>query len=203
MSSFVSQLNLRPHERRLLFLVVAVVFVVVNVAVVWPRFDDWKDVRDGLAESRQKRAEYQAEIDRANVYRRQIRELEGQGGAVLPEEQALQLLRTVQEKARAAGVAITQTRASTTASAVNRTNTFFDEQAITIGVSTDAPELIDFLYAIGSGESMIRVRDMDLRPDQQHYKLQGSLTLVASYQQTKPRSTGGSRRGASAKSKKP
>ncbi len=45
-----------------------------------------------------------------------------------------------------------------------------------------------FLHALGSGDSMIRVRDMDLRPDPPRYRLNGTITLVASYQK-KPRGT--------------
>jgi Tfp pilus assembly protein PilO len=201
MSSFTA--NLRPHERRLLFVVLAVVFVVINVALVWPRFGDWEEVRAGLEKARQKRAEYQAEIDRIRTYQRQIRELEGQGSAVLPEAQALDLLRTIQAKAREARVIITQTRAATPVSAASRTNSFFSEQAINIVITTGTEELIDFLYAIGTGPSMIRVRDMNLTPDTPHYKLVGKLTLVASYQKQKTRGARGSRKPRVASSSKP
>lgn len=193
MSSFVSQLNLRPHERRILFVVLAAVFILVNAVFVWPRFGDWRTSQQTFQESLKKRADYQTEIDRIPAYQRRIRELEGQGSAVLPEEQALQLLRIVQAKAQEHRVAITQTRAVTTASAVNSTNVFFDEQAITVGVNTGAEELVAFLHAMGSGDSMIRVRDMDLRPDQKRYKLVGNITLVASYQK-KTRTASGTRR---------
>jgi len=204
MSSFVSQLNLRPGERRLLFIVLAVVFVMVNAVFVWPRFGDWRTVAEQLDEVRTQRADYQKEIDRTRDYQRQINDLEAQDSAVLPEERALDLLRTVQEKAQRARVVITQTRASSAARAVPSTNSFFDEQAITVGVNTGAGELIEFLYTIGAGDSMIRVRDMDLRPDQPHFKLMGNITLVASYQKTKSRTAGASRTTtAPASSEKP
>ncbi|MCP5519384.1 MAG: hypothetical protein H7A45_19245 [Verrucomicrobiales bacterium] len=193
MSSFVSQLNLRPHERRILFVVLAAVFLLVNAVFVWPRFGDWHTAQQTFQESLKKRSDYQAEIDRIPGYQRRIRELEGQGSAVLPEEQALQLLRIVQAKAQEHRVAITQTRAVSTTSSLTSTNVFFDEQAITVGVNTGGEELVAFLHAIGSGDSMIRVRDMDLRPDQRRYKLVGNITLVASYQK-KTRPASGARR---------
>lgn len=195
MSSFSFFENLRPGERRFLVIVLAVVFVVFNAALVWPRLNDWKTLQQELEQLRRQRAEYLEEINRTARYQRQIRELEGQGSAVLPEARALDLLRTVQEQARLSGVVITRTRTASTASATSRTNTFFDEQALTIGVTTGPAELIDFLYRIGTGDSMIRVRDMDLRPDRQRYKLEGNLTFIASYQKAKPNppsSAGGS-----------
>ena len=36
--------------------------------------------------------------------------------------------------------------------------------------------------SLGADNSMIRVRDMDLKPDQSQMKLMGSITLVASYE---------------------
>lgn len=203
MSSLVSQLNFRPGERRLLFLVLAVVFVVVNVIFVWPRFGDWKTVQQELEEARAKRADYQKEIDRTPEYKGQISEMEGQGSAVLPADQGLDLLRTVQEKAQRANVVITQTRSTSAATAATRTNSYFDEKAITVGVNTGTAELIEFLHSIGAGDSMIRVRDMDLRPDQPHYKLLGNITLVASYQKTKPQTAGSGRTASPASSEKP
>jgi hypothetical protein len=112
-------------------------------------------------------------------------------------------LRTIQEKARAANVIITQTRAVTAASAASRTNSFFNEQAINVVISTKMAELIDFLYAIGTGKSMIRVRDMTLTPDTPHYKLVCKLTLVASYQKKKIRGTSGTRKRRVASANKP
>jgi hypothetical protein len=41
---------------------------------------------------------------------------------------------------------------------------------------------VDFLYKLGSGASMIRVRDLELQPDAPHQHLNGNIRLVASYQ---------------------
>lgn len=203
MSSFVSQLNLRPGERRLLFIVLAVVFVVVNAVFVWPRFGEWETLQRELENVRTKRAEYRKEIDRTSGYQRQINELEAQDSAVVPEQRALDLLRIVQERAQRASVVITQTRAAGAGRSAASTNSFFDEQAITVGVNTGAAELIEFLYSIGAGDSMIRVRDMDLRPDRPQYQLVGNITLVASYQKTKNRTAGASRTAPPASSEEP
>jgi hypothetical protein len=43
-------------------------------------------------------------------------------------------------------------------------------------------QLVDFLYKLGSGSSMIRVRDLELQPDPPRQKLSANIRLVASYQ---------------------
>jgi len=48
-------------------------------------------------------------------------------------------------------------------------------------VATDQ-QLVDFLYKLGSGASMIRVRDLELQPDAPRQHLNANIRLVASYQ---------------------
>ncbi len=179
--SLLDQFNLRPAEKRLVVGVFAVLLLALSALLVWPRAGDWRKALDALEKSRKTLREYQAEIARIPEYQQRLAELEGQGSAVLQEEQALQLLRTIQTEASRHNVAITSTRAGVPTAATS-TNTFFDEQTVIIGVNTGEKELVHFLHALGSGNSMIRVRDMDLRPDPPRYRLQGSITLVASYQ---------------------
>lgn len=180
MSSFFDKLNLTPQERRVVVLVVTVLLVVVNAVLVWPHFQDWPKLRADLDKSAKTRGDYEAEIARTPDYQTKLSKLEGQGSAVLPADQAIQLTRTVQNQALQSGVLITQTRVSGPTGV--STNTFFDEQTLSVTVSTGEKELVDFLYALGTGGSMIRVRDMDLHPDAQQYRLNGNITLVASYQ---------------------
>ena len=47
---------------------------------------------------------------------------------------------------------------------------------------TGESELIDFLYNMGSGGSLVRVRDLSVSPDAGQYKLSGRVTLTASLQ---------------------
>jgi len=53
---------------------------------------------------------------------------------------------------------------------------------VNINVLATESQLIDFLYKIGSGASMIRVRDLELQPDALHQRLNANIRLVASYQ---------------------
>lgn len=185
--SFLDQLNLRPQEKRLAVGALAVALLILSALFVWPRAGDWRKALEALEKSRKTLQTYQAEIARIPGYEARLAELEGQGSAVLQEEQALQLLRTIQVQAQQHAVPITSTRAGTPG-VTTSTNTFFDEQTVIIGVNSGEKELVSFLYALGSGNSMIRVRDMDLRPDPPRYRLNGSITLVASYQK-KPKTT--------------
>lgn len=183
MTSFLDKLNLRPQERRIAMAVMVGVVLLLSALFVWPKLGQWQIAKDALAKSRKTLVAYQTEIARIPTYETRLRELEGQGSAVLPEEQALQLMSTVQRQAQKDHLLITSTRAGTpTPSSGANTNSFFDEQTVLIGVNTGEKELVGFLYSLGSGGSMIRVRDMDLRPDPPRYRLNGSITLVASYQ---------------------
>ncbi|MCZ7640466.1 MAG: DUF4315 family protein [Verrucomicrobia bacterium] len=165
MSSLLDSLNLRPQEKRILAAVLAVVTVLVSVFFVWPKLDQWKASQNALQNARKKLQQYRAEIARIPEYQARLRELEGQGSAVLPEEQALELMRTIQTQANLHGVPITSTRVGTAGASTTSTNTFFDEQVVNVGVNTSEEPLVHFLHSLGTGNSMIRVRDMDLRPD--------------------------------------
>lgn len=181
MASFFDKLNLRPQERRFVVIAITIIVVVVSVLFVFPRFKDWNRLQEAQALARATLQTNELEIARVPEYQNQLRKLESAGSAVLPAEQALDLTRTVQTKAQESGIAITGTRPTSTLG-TGSTNQFFDEQGVSLDISSLDKELVDFLVSLGSGDSMIRVRDMDLRPDPPQYRLIGKLTLVASYQ---------------------
>jgi hypothetical protein len=64
----------------------------------------------------------------------------------------------------------------------SRTNESFVEQTQQISVQSGEPQLVNFLYNLGNGNSMIRVKDLSLRPEANRMSLGGTITLVASYQ---------------------
>ena len=43
--SLFDKLNLRPNERRLVIIVLIVVFIILNFIFVWPRFGDWGKIK--------------------------------------------------------------------------------------------------------------------------------------------------------------
>lgn len=179
MTSYLDKLNLRPQERRLVVIVGMVIFVVLNIWFVWPYFDEWSQVETKISRNRTTLERYQTEIAKRETYQSRLRELETEGSQMLTNE--LELQRVVQSQAAAAGLQISQydtrARVSTT-----RTNQFFQEQVLSVQFSSGGKELVDFLVGIASGDSMIRVREMSLKPDQGNYRLVGNLVLVGNYQ---------------------
>lgn len=176
---FFDKLNLRPQERRLVVIVGTVIFVLLNMWFVWPFFDDWGQTKGAIAKSRATLERYQREIGQKPKYEARLRELETTGSDMLANENELQ--RVVLLQATAAGV-------QTAGSQVNRnsagnTNQFFQEASISIPFHAGGRELVDFLVGIAAQNKMIRVRDMNLRPEQNQTRLGGTLVFVGNFQQ--------------------
>lgn len=185
MSGLLDKLNLRPQERRLVVFVAVVTFVVLNIWLVWPHFKDWRITSVELEKVQETLRKYQAETARIGDYQARLRELEGSGPNVIPEEQDLDLVRNVQSQTLASGIKVTRSdpRPKTSNS---RTNEFFEEQTVTLRFEAANEELVKFLVNLASTNSLIRVQDLDVRTASNKSKLSGGLTLVASYQKNKP-----------------
>jgi len=179
MKSALFGMEFTPLERRILVAVLAVIVVLLNAVFVWPHFKDWDRLKGEIFSAEKTLKTYQEAAALLPQYEARKRELEQQGSEVLTAEQSLHLARTVQDQGTRSNVAITNTRLAE--SGGSNTNTFFDEKAVVISVNAGDKELIEFLLALGSGTNMIRVRDMDLRADGSFQRLNGSMTLVASY----------------------
>ena len=170
--------HLRPLERRLAVGVVVVLILVLNFVFIWPHFSDWSQLKTRLKNARDTLASYQATIAQATNYQAQVKSLEGQGEFVAPEDQAINFMRTIQAQAEASGVG----RANYSRSIMHTNDAFFIEQVQNINVVATDQQLVDFLYKLGSGASMIRVRDLELQPDGPRLHLNANIRLVASYQ---------------------
>jgi Tfp pilus assembly protein PilO len=170
--------HLRPLERRLAVGVLVVVIVVLNAWLIWPHFSDWSRLEARLKTARLTLANYQTAVAQATNYEAQVKSLEGQGEFVAPEDQAINFMRTIQSQAEASGVG----KANYSRSIMHTNDAFFIEQVQNINVVATDQQLVDFLYKLGSGASMIRVRDLELQPDGPRQHLNASIKLVASYQ---------------------
>jgi Tfp pilus assembly protein PilO len=170
--------RLRPLERRLAVGVVVVLILVLNFVFIWPHFSDWSKLKIRLKNAHDTWASYQATIAQATNYQAQVKSLEGQGEFVAPEDQAINFMRTIQAQAEASGVG----RANYSRSIMHTNDAFFIEQVQNINVVATDQQLVDFLYKLGSGASMIRVRDLELQPDTPRLHLNANIRLVASYQ---------------------
>ena len=177
MRKFFAQL--RPLERRLAVGVLVILILVLNFVFVWPYFSYWSKLQHRLEDSRQKLQLYQTTIAEAANYKMQVKNLENQGEPIAREDQAINFMRTIQSQSAESGVGIVNNSRQTT-----RTNEFFVELTQNINVIATDQQLVDFLYKLGSGASMIRVRDLELQPDQAHQHLNANIRLVASYQKT-------------------
>jgi hypothetical protein len=173
--------NLRPFERRVVVAVAVVLFIVLNVWFVFPHFSDWTKVQDRMWDAQRKLSNYQKEIDRMNSYSNLVRQLEGQGLEVPAEDQANHFATTVQSQAAANRVNILQNSKITT-----KTNQFFLEMTQGISVQGGEQQLVDFLFSLGRGDSLIRARGLSLHPDPPRQQLSASVTLVATYQKKVP-----------------
>jgi Tfp pilus assembly protein PilO len=173
MKKFFAQL--RPLERRLAVGVLVVLILVLNWVFIWPHHSDWGNLKNRLAAAQKDLARDQAAIAEMPKYEAQVKGFESQGEFVALEDQSINFLRTIQSQALASGVGMTRS--------MTRTNDeFFVEQIQNINVIATDEQLVDFLYKLGSSASMIRVRDLELQPDQAQQHLNANIGLVASYQ---------------------
>jgi len=170
--------HLRPLERRLAVGVVVILILVLNFVFIRPHFSDWSQLKTRLKNARDTLASYQATVAQATNYQAQVKSLEGQGEFVALEDQAINFMRTIQAQAEASGVG----RANYSRSIMHTNDAFFIEQVQNINVVATDQQLVDFLYKLGSGASMIRVRDLELQPDGPRLHLNANILLVASYQ---------------------
>jgi len=170
--------QLRPLERRLAIGVLVVVFLVLNYVFVWPHFSDWGNLQHRRDAAQRKLKLYQTAITQTDNYQKQVNSLQSQGEFVSLENQGVNMLRTIQTQSAQSGVSI----ANNSRQITHTNDAFFVEQVQNISVTADDKQLVDFLYKLGSGASMIRVRDLELQPDSAKMHLNAQIRLVASYQ---------------------
>jgi hypothetical protein len=174
--------QLRPLERRIAVGVLVVLFLVLNWIFVMPHFSDWGNLKNRLKTAHENLERDNKVIAETPKYDALVRSLQGQGGAVALEDQSINMMRTIQSQSLESGVHIDNTSRQ-----ITRTNdAFFVEQIQNINVDATDAQLVDFLYKLGAGPSMVRVLDLELQPDAARQKLNAGITLVASYQKSAP-----------------
>lgn len=190
MTRWFDRLNLQPQERRLVLGAIVVVALVLNYWIVWPYFQDWPKVNRELEELLRVKSRYLAETGKTNQYNTRLASLRSMGAQVAPEDAPTRLQVTILTNANATGVQVNRLIPVIQAArggAGSRTNEFFEEYQVTVDVIAGEPELVAFLFQLGSGESMVRVRDVsNLRLDPSQTKLTCTLTLVASFPRRTP-----------------
>ena len=174
MNAYLSRLN--PVERRFVIGVGLLFFLVINIFWIWPHFSDYKIWRKRLATARQSFSTNSIAISAIPALQRELGQLASEGD-VPTEDQSLRFLQTIQAQAYQSGVSFNFPSRLT-----ETTNAYFIEKGQTVSIQGGEKELVDFLYNIGAGDSLIRARALNLRPEANHYRLNANITFVASYQ---------------------
>jgi len=166
----------------------AVLFVILQVWLVWPHFKEWGQVKAGLEKSKRTVTTYQTEIARTNEYQAKLSELAREGTGLLVEERAQPnaLISYIQSQAAQNKLNFGTIRPAPKGASI-KANQFFEEQTIDLSVNpTGDKELVDFLVAMANSDLMIRVKELSLNPDPGGYKLMGNMKLIASFQKKNP-----------------
>lgn len=180
MKQFLARLN--PVERRFVVGVAVAFFLVGNIVFVWPHFADWGETRTAMNNWLNQLDKFQRGADKLPHLRTDIAKYQKEGETVPAEDQAVQFYNIVTSQAAKSGVQINNLNNARQSG----TNQFFVEQNQTIQTQSGEKQLVDFLYGLGAGKSLIRVRALSVNPDPSHQQLVARITLVASYQRKTP-----------------
>lgn len=187
MISYLDKLNLRPAEKRLVVVAALALFGVLNFIFVVPRFGEWARIEQQMKDSQARLDKYATEVNKQGVYKKELDRLRGIGHAVPPEDQALDLSKTISAQAAVSGVSVSSISADRrTGTSTGKTNLFFEEKSATLTLNSSEQQLVDFLYLLGNGDSLIRAKSMTVVPDNTKMRLNVNMTLVASYQKKPP-----------------
>lgn len=179
MKDWIETLNLTPSERRLVFLVALVVFVVLNIWFVFPLFGQWDDVEKKLEQASSKLVRYESKVSEIPALRSTLTELEGATASVGDfSEQAVDLAKRVENQADASRLAINRRTPGR-----SDQNEFFQEQTYSINYVAKDEALYEFLAYMSDPEdpTTIRIRSMTIKPDRNQTQFEGNIVFVASY----------------------
>jgi len=170
--------QLDSQSRRWVLGTAVVVFVILNYMLVWPHFSDWGRNNLRIAAAEKKIATYRTELARKPYYETAIRRLQPEDSTgVLPEDQAIQIEYFYHARAAENNVMIQANTRMTSHSS----DPFFQEEELGLTLLAKEGNLVNFLFSLGSSNSLVRVRAMSLRPDQPRHQLDANITIVASY----------------------
>lgn len=179
MKDWIETLNLTPSERRLVFLVALVVFIVLNIWFVFPLFGQWDDVEKKLEQASSKLVRYESKVSEIPALRSTLTELEGATASVGDfSEQAVDLAKRVENQADASRLAINRRTPGR-----SDQNEFFQEQTYSINYVAKDEALYEFLAYMSdpADPTTIRIRSMTIKPDRNQTQFEGNIVFVASY----------------------
>jgi type II secretory pathway component PulM len=172
------QIQLRPQERRLLVLGAAILFVVLNLWFVWPHYGELGRVQNQIRGRERTLETFRTELARRDEYLAQLQALEMDGVGVLDRDKDLTLLGTVQTELARGGISHSGINTASGGS-----SEFFEQRTLSVNLNPTSPEaLVRFLLSLATNQVVLRVKELDLKPDGTKTKLSGSVRIVASFQ---------------------
>jgi hypothetical protein len=187
MNNLGDSLNLRPQEKRIIVVIAIIVFVVLNLVLVFPHFKDYGIYQKQLLDTRGAILKDKRVIELDNKpggLKEQLAQLQNGNGGVIAST-PIELQKTITDQAT--GVFI-QTSGGVTPTRIgpeSLADKFFESESIHMVVQAAEEPLVKFLYNVGNDPAMIRVRELELHPlDNNRYKLNAAITFTADYQRT-------------------
>lgn len=170
--------QLKPNERRWVAGIGLVLFVLINWLFVTPHFSDWGKANARIQKAQDLMNRYGAELKNKPTYEAKMKALQSGGGPDVPqEEQAIDIVRFYNSRADSNGVQVLNNSRPNT-----RTNDpFFVDHVMSLSVQGRESHIVNFLYSLGAGSSIVRVRSMSLHPDPTHQQITANIDIVASY----------------------
>lgn len=169
--------NATSLERRFLIVTALLLFIVLNLLFIRPLFSDWARYQARRQKAGDTLTKFEEAIARSEKLKPLVTKLEGEGMAVPAEDQTVNFMTAIQSQASLSGISIL-----TSSAQPERTNQFFLERARSLTLQAREDQLVDFLYNLGAGNSLIRVRGLSLGTDTPRQNIRANVTLVASYQ---------------------
>lgn len=185
MSNIFDSLNLSPQERRVVMGAVVVVFILLNVWLVFPHFSDWKDIQKQHDDAAAQLEKHEKQVAQKPALLAEIDRLEQMGpGIQLASANAASALQsTINALTRKNSIIL---RNNSSKSVARGTNDYFEESARSLTFEADTEQLVGFLHSLGDSNTMVRVPDMMISPNAQLSKLTVNLSVVASFQKDGP-----------------
>jgi Tfp pilus assembly protein PilO len=174
--SIFDKYNMSAGERRVVMFVLVVLIVVLAV-MAFDMIPKPEQTKVKINKINRELKSWQKERDSVDSYKLEIKDLEGMSSAVVKEEQEVDMSRTINRLEALSGINVSRQSTVTT-----ETNVFFLEKSMRIYFSGKESQIVDFLFKLGEGDSLVRVGEMRISPDKNRYKLEGQMELTASYQ---------------------
>lgn len=190
MNELFDKLNLKPEERRLAVLFMAIAFIFVNYMYVFPKFQELERTRKEtrLAENTFNMYRLKTNsIPELQITLAALGEKAGPSVEDNPRQRSI-FSDTVTRMASKHSISIVrQAQIREIQPIAGQTNKFFTELEIPVTIQGTEEQMVNFLYALGNEESLIRVRSLTLSPSRQGgLFLDGNLNLVASFLKAQP-----------------